>query len=161
HELDALNIMGASFSPDGRTLVTGHSHCTKTGKGRDQRREFTREGRVWGVAPGRGKEGPPRAPYQVVLGKHISPARKYVWVSDEHRARAGQTSESYLHVWDVAAKTVRLRLAGFSRAVFAPDGTRLAASTDKGRIKVFESRTGKELAELPLKTGKGWVLERV
>jgi WD40 repeat protein len=161
HEWDGLGVYGADFSPDGRTLVTGHTHCTKTGEGRDQRREFTGEVRFWDVATGREDARLPRGAYQVVWDTQFSPDGKCVWVSDEHREKSGASGKTYLHVWDVAAKKARLRLAGFSRAEFSPDGSRLAASTDKGGVKVLDARTGKELAELSLKLDKGWLLKRL
>jgi WD40 repeat protein len=160
-ELDDLNIMGASFSPDGRVLATGHSHCTKTGEGRDQRRDFTGAVKFWDVAGGREKASLPPGPFQVVWDTQFSPDGKYVWVSDEHRDRPGKPGEMFLHVWDVAAQKPLLRLPGLSRATFSPDGARFVASTDKGAIKVLEARTGKELAALTLKLDKGWLLERL
>lgn len=159
YEGDALGIYGAAFSPDSRTLVTGHTHCTKTREGRNQRSTFTGEVKFWDVAGEREKGGLPRGPYQIIWDVRFSPDGKYVWISDEHRDQSNRSSETSLHIWDVAAEKSRLRLASFSQAAFSPEGTRFAACTGKGNIKIIETHTAKELAALSLKLDGGWIGE--
>jgi dipeptidyl aminopeptidase/acylaminoacyl peptidase len=156
HEGDALGISGAAFSPEGRTLVTGHTRSTKTGEGRNLRRSYTGEVRFWDVSTGRQVSCLSR-PDRLVGDTQFSPNGKYVLISEEHRDSTGRTGEVQVHVWDVAAKKALLRVAGSSRAVFSPDGTRLATYTDRGHVKVREHPGGKELAALPLKLDRGWI----
>jgi WD40 repeat protein len=159
-EGEGLGIYGAAFSPDSRTLVTAHTHCTKTGEGRDQQREFTGTVKCWDAAGGR-EQGPlPGNPFQVVWDVQLSPDGTGMWVSDEHRAKSGQTRENFVEVWELAAKQRRFRIAGFSRAAFSPDGSRIAVCTSTGSIKVLSARTGAEQASLSLKLDGRWIVER-
>jgi WD40 repeat protein len=161
HEIEGVGIYGASFSPDSRTLVTGHTRTTITGKGRDQKRTYTGQVRFWSVAAGREEGTRAGGAYQLVWDVQFSPDGKYVLISDEQRNRPGGSGEAHhLHIWDVAAKKARLAVAGFFRGAVSRDGNRLAAFTEKGNVKVLDLRTGKEVAELALKLQKGWLLER-
>jgi dipeptidyl aminopeptidase/acylaminoacyl peptidase len=160
-EVEGVGVYGASFSPDGRTLVTSHTRTTRTGKGRDQKRTHTGEVRFWSVAGGREEGTRAGGAYQLVWDVRFSPDGKYVLISDEQRNRPGGSGEAHhLHVWDVAAKKARLDVAGFFRGAVSPDGSRLAAFTEKGKVKVIDLRTGKELAALALKLQEGWLLGR-
>lgn len=163
YEGEALGIMGAAFSPDGQTLVTGHNHCTKTGQGRNQQREFTGSAKFWDAASGQEKDSLPPGSFQVVWDVRFGPDGKDVWISDEHRDKSNRHTGSFVQIWDTAAKKRRLCLDGFARADFSPDGARFAASTDKGSIKIFDSHSGAELAALSLKLDKErhWLCERL
>ena len=163
YEGEELGIYGADFSPDGRTLVTGHTHCTKTVEDGKQQREFSGTVKFWDAASGREKESLPPGQFQVVWDVRFSPDGKDVWISDEHREKSypAHNSSEHVQVWDVAAKKRRFLFAGFSRAVYSPDGTLLAASTAKGNIKVFDSRNGSERSALSLNLDKRWILEKL
>jgi WD40 repeat protein len=160
-ELEGLGIYGAAFTPDSRTLVTGHTHCTKKGKGREQKREFAGTVKFWDAPSGREKDGLPGNPFGVVWEVRLSPDGKDMWIADEHRNWSADTHENFIQVWDLAAKKRRLQLAGFSRAEFSPDSTRLAVSNEKESIKILNARTGEVLAALALKLDKDWLIERL
>ena len=164
HDGEGWSILGAAFSPDGQTLVTGHDHCKKTGKGREQKREFSGEVGFWDALTGQKKPNLPGGPYQIIWSVDYSPDGKYLVFQDEHR---GKESEHYLCVWDLTAQQVRLKCPGpNAKAVFSPDGKQLATGTStwipdtttyKKSIKVWELQTGKEKASLPLPDGPGFL----
>lgn len=163
YEGEELGIYGADFSPDGRTLVTGHTHCTKTVEGGKEQREFTGTVKFWDAANGREQQSLPRGHFQVVWDVQFSPDGKDVWISDEHREKSfpARKSSSQVQVWDAATKKRRLLLDGFSRVVYAPDGAHLAASTPNGKSKIIDSHTGAERSALSLNLDKQWIIERL
>jgi WD40 repeat protein len=164
HDGDGWGILGAAISPDGKTLVTGHNFCKKTGEGREQRREFTGEVRFWDAGTGQKKANLPGGPHQIIWSVDYSPDGKYVVFQDEHR---GKESKHYLGVWDLSAQKLALKIPGQNQvAVFSPGGTQLATSTStwtgqektyRKAVKVWELQTGKEKASVSLPTGEGWL----
>ncbi len=164
HDGEGMGILGAAFSPDGKTLGTGHTRCKKTGEGRVQKREFSGEVRFWDAATGQRKPNLPGGPYQIIWYVDYSPDGKYLVFRDEYRAKE---SEHHLCVWDLAAQRVKLKSTGPNQnAVFHPDGKELATSVCtwlpdgnayKRDVKVWNLQTGKQKAALSLPTGKGWL----
>ncbi len=161
---EGAGILGAAFSPDGKTLVSGHNRCKKTGEGREQKREFSGEVRFWDAATGKRKANLPGGPYQIIWSVAYSRDGKYVIFMEEQR---GKENEFRLHVWDLAAQEDRLLTTGGNASHAAsPDGTRLAVAsstwTREGRnykkeIKVWDLGTGKANASLSLGSEKGWI----
>jgi WD40 repeat protein len=164
HDGEGWGILGAAFSPDGQTLVTGHNYCKKTGEGRALKREFSGEVRFWDAGTGRKKANLPGGPYQIIWSVEYSPDGKYVVFQDEHR---GKETDHYLGVWDLANEKLKLKHSGPNQvAVFSPDRKQLAASTTtwtpdantyKKDVRVWDLQTGKERASVPLPSGKGWL----
>jgi WD40 repeat protein len=164
HDGEGWGILGAAFSPDGKTLVTGHTFCKKTGEGREQKREFFGEVRFWDTCTGQKKVSLPGGPYQIIWSVEYSRDARYVVFQDEHR---GKETAHYLGVWDISAQKLALKVPGQNQlAVFSPGGTQLATSTSTWTgqektyhkaVKVWELQTGKEKAMLSLPTGEGWL----
>lgn len=161
HEGDDLGIYGTDFSPDGRTLVTGHTHCKKTVEDGREQRVFTGTVKFWDAASGREKEGLPPGHIQLVWDVQFSPDGNELWISDEHREKSfpSRNASTLIQVWDIAAKKRRLQLGGFSRVAYSPEGAHLAVSDAKGDIKVFDSRSELERSALSLNLDKRWIIE--
>ncbi len=159
-EWDTLGIYGASFSPDGKTLVTGHTHFT-TGTGSKQRRSYTGTVKFWDALSGKEKGSLPRGSFQVVWEVQFSPQGKYVWVSDEHRDNPSLPGVANVEVWDVATSEAQMHLAQASEATFSPDDTHIVANDVHGNIKLYEVPNGRVVAARSLNLKKGWISARL
>src|SRR5207253_1155747 len=62
-----------------------------------------------------------------------------------------------IHLWDVPSVRERATVAGdwnsISECRFSPDGTLLAAVSERKHLKLWETATGKERADLSPQTG--------
>jgi WD40 repeat protein len=162
--------LGATFSPDGRTLVTGESSAKEADDGKTQVRQFTGEVCLWDAATGRKRASLSGGPYQLVSSVGYSPDGKYLLIEDEHRGKGSE--EHQLIVWDLAAGTAKIRLSGPGpySGTLSPNGRQLATVRNtwlpekkayERDVRVWDLGTGRERAALPLNPGPGWVHEPV
>jgi hypothetical protein len=114
-----------TFAPDNRSLVSWGDDQTI---------------RVWDATTGK--------PGKVLVENSHTMA---VAVSRESKVVAAALGEGTARLWtlpDWEEKVIyRDSAQGISAIVFSPDGTKLALGTDGGAVKIFDWKTGKELAD--------------
>jgi eukaryotic-like serine/threonine-protein kinase len=117
----------ASFSPDGRRIVTALNDNTA---------------RVWDTASGR---------ELLQLTGHTDRTWSAVFSPDGKRILTG-SSDNTARVWDAATGRELLRIAGHAgrvqRATFSPDGRRVVTPSADGTAGIWDAETGRELLRL-------------
>ncbi len=122
-------VMAVSFSPDGRTLVTG---------------SYDKTARLWDVQTGAAKS--------MLVGE--SGGVRAVCFSPDGRTVAIGGADTEVRLWDVVRGTVTHTLKGHTAPVraiaYSPDGTRLASGSEDRTVRVWEV-DGREVgAPVPL-----------
>ncbi|XP_077880678.1 coronin-7 isoform X5 [Ictidomys tridecemlineatus] len=109
--------------------------------------------RLWRVPPG-GLENMLTTPEAVLTGhtEKIYSLRFHPLAAD---ILASSSYDLTIRIWDLQARTERLRLQGHQDQIFglawSPDGQQLATVCKDGRVRVYEPRSGPE----PLQEGPG------
>jgi WD40 repeat protein/transcriptional regulator with XRE-family HTH domain len=141
------SIEDMAFSPDGRTVAMVHQG--PPGRGSVQLRDVRTGERGAALALDTDL---------ALRGKHLrSPVRRLgaVGFGPTGRALAARATKNgvVIEVRDVATgRLVRSRALGAGRAVFSPDGTRLATADGKGSVRIWHLSTG---ALHTVHTGRG------
>ncbi|MFI0980439.1 trypsin-like peptidase domain-containing protein [Streptomyces sp. NPDC021093] len=129
-------VASVAFSPDGRTLATGHV------RGSDNRGSV----RWWDLSSGKVRQ---------VLGGHTHDVESVLY-SPDGRLFASFSLDLTGRLWDVSTGTTRDRLTGFTGAVFSaafsPDGHTLATASLEPTLRLWDVDTARVRTTL---TGPG------
>jgi len=116
-------VASIDFSPDGRTLVSGHL-------------AESRNVRLWDVAEGK---------LLVDLVGHVDWVRTVAFSPDGSRLASG-SREGKIIIWDVASRRILHRLDAHTNAVrrvaFSPDGSRLVSVSTSGSVRLWDPVAG-------------------
>jgi WD40 repeat protein/serine/threonine protein kinase/tetratricopeptide (TPR) repeat protein len=153
----AQAVRWASFSPDGRRVVTGTGDFTTYDDllfpASDPKRSG--EARVWEVATGKAITGPLHHAGAIQRAA-FSPDGRYILTV----AGGGAASRDHVQVWDVA--TGRPASEPFVHpqlvldAVFSPDGRRLATGGADGIVRLCDVAPGQKVRALSGHSGTVW-----
>jgi WD40 repeat protein len=123
------SVSDLAFSADGKRLATAAGDHTA---------------KVWDLQTGRA--------VRTVRTENARPYQAVALSPDGASLATGDFFDGALRVWDVRTGKVRLTTAGHAqgvmRAVYSPDGRRLASAGYEGVVKVWDAGTGKQLLTL-------------
>jgi WD40 repeat protein len=146
--LTVLNREGDyALSPDGKLLGACVREGNDSGRSQDLRQGFAGQVVFWRTDTG---EKALTLPNVIVPGQ--------LWFSPDGKLLAVHAIvESQIVLWDLTTAKVLYRLQGHAQfltdVAFSPDGKRVASLDPLAEVKLWDTRTGNELLNLPLEKG--------
>src|SRR5262249_6858588 len=139
--VDAGQVHGLAFSPDGRQLATVSEDAVVKVWDTDRVETGAANPLAWSLS------GPDTKP---PISVAFSPdGRLPAWAGNEFVGRVG----------DMGARAPQQVLRGYNWRInavaFGPDSRHLASADENGKVRVWDVKTGREVADPPLSHGGG------